>query len=56
MEIESVGELFIPAGKRVKSFYWGFGEKTQQNIVETIKILHNRGSFLFHKGGNIGAT
>ena len=48
MEIESVGELLYACEENRLKLYKGFGEKTQQNIIETIEFyLHNQGSFLF---------
>jgi DNA polymerase (family X) len=48
MEIESVGELLYACQENRLKLYKGFGEKTQQNIIETIEFyLHNQGSFLF---------
>lgn len=48
MEIESVGELLYACQENRLKLYKGFGEKTQQNIIETIEFyLHNQGSFLY---------
>jgi DNA polymerase (family 10) len=48
MEIESVGELLYACQENRLKLYKGFGEKTQQNIIDTIEFyLHNQGSFLF---------
>jgi DNA polymerase (family X) len=48
MEIESVGELLYACQENRLKLYKGFGEKTQQNIIETIEFyLHNQGSYLY---------
>ncbi len=48
MEIESVGELLYACQENRLRLYKGFGEKTQQNIIETIEYyLHNQGSYLY---------
>ncbi len=48
MEIETVGELLYACQENRLKLYKGFGEKTQQNIIETIEFyFHNKGSFLF---------
>ncbi len=48
MEIESVGELLYACQENRLKLYKGFGEKTQQNVMESIEFyLHNQGSFLF---------
>ena len=48
MEIESVGELLYACKENRLKLYKGFGEKTQQNIIETIEYyLKSKGSFLF---------
>jgi DNA polymerase (family 10) len=48
MEIESVGELLYACQENRLKLYKGFGEKTQQNIIETIEYyLHNQGSYLY---------
>jgi len=48
MEIESVGELLYACQENRLRSYKGFGEKTQQNIIETIEYyLHNQGSYLY---------
>jgi DNA polymerase (family X) len=48
MEIESVGELLYACQENRLRLYKGFGEKTQQNIIETIEFyLRNQGSFLY---------
>lgn len=50
MEIESVGELLYACQENRLKLYKGFGEKTQQNIIETIEFyLHNQGSFLYYQ-------
>ena len=48
MEIESIGELLYACQENRLKLYKGFGEKTQQNVIETIEFyLNNRGSFLY---------
>jgi DNA polymerase (family 10) len=48
MEIESIGELMYACNENRLLLYKGFGEKTQDNIRETISFyLKSRGSFLF---------
>lgn len=48
MEIESIGELLYACQENRLKLYKGFGEKTQQNVIETIEFyLGNQGSFLY---------
>ena len=48
MEIESIGELMYACNENRLLLYKGFGEKTQNNIRETISFyLRSQGSFLF---------
>ena len=48
MEIESVGELLYACKENRLKLYKGFGEKTQQNVTETIEFyLKSQGSFLY---------
>jgi DNA polymerase (family X) len=48
MEIESIGELMYACDENRLMLYKGFGEKTQNNIRDTISFyLRNQGSFLF---------
>lgn len=48
MEIETVGELLYACRENRLKLYKGFGEKTQQNVIETIEFyLKSQGSFLF---------
>jgi DNA polymerase (family X) len=48
MEIESVGELMYACNENRLTLYKGFGEKTQNNIRDTIAFyLRSQGSFLF---------
>jgi DNA polymerase (family 10) len=48
MEIESIGELLYACQENRLKLYKGFGEKTQQNIIETIEYyLSNQGSYLY---------
>ena len=48
MEIESIGELLYACKENRLKLYKGFGEKTQQNVIETIEFyLSNQGSHLY---------
>ncbi|MFZ1784436.1 MAG: helix-hairpin-helix domain-containing protein [Ferruginibacter sp.] len=48
MEIESIGELLYACQENRLKLYKGFGEKTQQNIAETIEYyISNQGSYLY---------
>jgi len=48
MEIESVGELLYACKENRLKLYKGFGEKTQQTIIETIEFyLKNKESHLY---------
>jgi len=48
MEIESVGELLYACKENRLKLYKGFGEKTQQTIIDTIEFyLKNKGSYLY---------
>ncbi len=48
MEIESVGELLYACQENRLKLFKGFGEKTQQNVIETIEFyLNSQGSHLF---------
>jgi DNA polymerase (family X) len=48
MEIESIGELMYACNENRLLLYKGFGEKTQNNIRDTIAFyLRSQGSFLF---------
>jgi DNA polymerase (family X) len=48
MEIESIGELMYACNENRLLLYKGFGEKTQNNIRDTISFyLSSQGSFLF---------
>ena len=48
MEIESIGELLYACQENRLKLYKGFGEKTQQNIIETIEFyLNNEGIYLY---------
>ena len=48
MEIESIGELLYACKENRLKLYKGFGEKTQQNVIDTIEFyLGNRGSYLY---------
>ena len=48
MQIESIGELQYACQENRLKTYKGFGEKTQQNLLETIEFYFNsKGSFLY---------
>lgn len=48
MEVESIGELLYACQENRLKLFKGFGEKTQQNVIETIEFyLKSKGSFLF---------
>lgn len=48
MQIESIGELLYACEENRLKTYKGFGEKTQENIRESIQFyLHNQGFFLY---------
>jgi DNA polymerase (family 10) len=48
MEIESIGELLYACKENRLKLYKGFGEKTQQGIIDTIEFyLGNQGSYLY---------
>jgi DNA polymerase (family X) len=48
MELESVGELLYACKENRLKLYKGFGEKTQQNVLESIEFyLRNKGNFLY---------
>ena len=48
MEIESIGELIYACRENRLKLFKGFGEKTQQNVIETIEFyLNNQGSHLY---------
>jgi DNA polymerase (family X) len=48
MEIESIGELLYACKENRLKLYKGFGEKTQQNVIETIEFYQkNQGSHLY---------
>jgi DNA polymerase (family X) len=48
MEIESIGELMYACNENRLLLYKGFGEKTQNNIRDTISFyLRSQGNFLF---------
>lgn len=50
MEIESIGELLYACNENRLSLYKGFGEKTQQNIKESIEYyLQHQGHFLYQE-------
>lgn len=48
MNIESVGELLYACQENRLKLYKGFGEKTQENVIESIEFyLRSQGHFLF---------
>lgn len=48
MEIESIGELHYACKENRLKLFKGFGEKTQQNVIESIEFyLKSKGSFLY---------
>jgi DNA polymerase (family X) len=48
MEIETIGELLYACKENRLKLYKGFGDKTQQNIGDSIEFyLRNRGTFLY---------
>ena len=48
MEIESIGELLYACQENRLKLYKGFGEKTQQNVAESIEFyLNNSGHYLY---------
>lgn len=48
MEIETIGELLYACKENRLKLYKGFGEKTQQNVIDSIEFyLKSKGSFLF---------
>ena len=50
LEIETLGELLYACNENRLTLYKGFGEKTQQNIKESIEFyMGSLGSFLFQQ-------
>lgn len=48
MEIETIGELLYACKENRLKLYKGFGEKTQQNVIESIEFyFKNQGSHLY---------
>ncbi|HPG10983.1 MAG TPA: PHP domain-containing protein [Chitinophagaceae bacterium] len=48
MGIESIGELLYACGENRLTLYKGFGQKTQQNVQESIEFyLQNQGHYLY---------
>ncbi len=48
MEIESIGELLYACKENRLKLYKGFGEKTQQNVIDNIEFfMKNQGSHLY---------
>lgn len=48
MEIENIGELLYACKENRLKLFKGFGEKTQQNVIDTIEFyLKSKGSFLY---------
>lgn len=57
LEIESLGELLYACSENRLTLYKGFGEKTQQNIRESIEFyLGSMGSYLFQQMESYAAT
>lgn len=53
LEVESLGELLYACNENRLLLYKGFGEKTQQNIKESIEFyLSNQGSYLYAQTEN----
>ena len=52
MEIESIGELLYACNENRLLSYKGFGEKTQQNVKDSIEFfLKNQGNYLYAEIG-----
>lgn len=50
MEIESIGELLYACQENRLKLYKGFGEKTQQNVMENIEFyLNSSGNYLYNQ-------
>ena len=48
MEIETIGELLYACKENRLKLYKGFGEKTQQNVIESIEFyFKHKGSYLY---------
>ena len=48
MEIETIGELLYACKENRLKLFKGFGEKTQQNVIDAIEFYNkNRGSYLY---------
>ena len=48
MEIETVGELLYACKENRLKLFKGFGEKTQQNVIDSIEFyFKNKGNFLY---------
>lgn len=48
MEIESIGELLYACKENRLKLFKGFGEKTQQNVIDSIEFyFRSKGSFLY---------
>ena len=48
MELETIGELLYACKENRLKLYKGFGEKTQQNVMQSIEFyFSNKGSFLY---------
>jgi DNA polymerase (family 10) len=57
MEIESVGELLYACQENRIKMYKGFGEKTQQSIIDTIQFyLKNKESHLYVQAKKVAET
>ena len=54
MEIESIGELLYACKENRLKLFKGFGEKTQQNVIDAIEFYNkNRGRYLYAQVENI---
>lgn len=54
MEIETIGELLYACKENRLKLFKGFGEKTQQNVIDAIEFYNkNRGSYLYAQVENI---
>ncbi len=57
MEIESIGELLYACKENRLKLYKGFGEKTQQNVIETIEFYFKKRKVIYiHRLKLLAAT
>jgi DNA polymerase (family X) len=57
MEIESIGELLYACKENRLKLFKGFGEKTQQNVTDSIEFyLKSKGSFLYSQVVDMAAA